>query len=81
MLVIAVEPGPSFRANAPRVLFTGAFIRENRLSGASSYDVAGDGQRFVMMTPIVADTGSTGPLRMTVVLNWYQELLERVPVD
>ena len=42
------------------------------------YDVEPDGQRFLMLKrpgPTEAD-----PARINVVLNWHQELLERVPV-
>src|SRR5262249_12289572 len=41
VMPVTVEPGASFRASAPRLLFQGEF--------ASSYDVAADGQRFLML--------------------------------
>ena len=46
-----------------------------------TYDVAPDGQRFLMLK--LADqsgTEDTTPPQITVVLNWPQERLERVPV-
>ena len=45
--------------------------------GASTYgyDVTPDGERFIMVRP--ADTSKP---RMNVVLHWFQEFTERVPV-
>ena len=47
-----------------------------------SYDVSPNGQRFLGLKRSVED-GERDPTRpqITVVLNWDQELLERVPVD
>jgi serine/threonine-protein kinase len=42
------------------------------------YDVAGDGQRFVMMKPFQRDGD---PTRLHVVLNWFEELKARVPTE
>ena len=42
-----------------------------------AFDVTPDGQRFLMRAP--SDGAPTDEL--LVVLNWHQELLERVPVD
>ena len=40
-----------------------------------------DGERFAMVFPAEgADDGESVPPRINVVLNWHQELLERVPV-
>ena len=47
------------------------------------YDVTADGQRFLGMMPIgAAATESEGePVtpRINVILNWFEELKERVP--
>ena len=46
-----------------------------------NYDLMPDGERFVMVFPAEgADDGESVPPRINVVLNWHQELLERVPV-
>ena len=48
------------------------------------YDLAPDGQRFVVVVPAdrTSETGLSGPVRprIDVVLNWQEELLERVPI-
>ena len=43
------------------------------------YDLAPDGERFLMIRDGVEDTAAGADFQ--VVLNWSQELLERVPVD
>ena len=58
--------------DTPWLLYAGPFV---------NYDVNADGQRFVFLQPtaterIVDDQNQ----QITVVLNWHQELLERVPV-
>ena len=50
-------------------------------AGASNFDVTADGQRFLVTVP--AGTGdsedATLGTRLSVVLNWFEELKERVP--
>ena len=41
----------------------------------ANYDVSPDGQRFVM----VKDDSASG--RLSIVLNWFEELKERVPAQ
>ncbi len=45
-----------------------------------SYDVAPDGQRFLVLGNARDATGDAVRPEITVVLNWTRELLERVPV-
>ncbi len=84
VLVVAIDTADSFRVAAPQELFVGAYAADS--SGGShvrNYDVTPDGQRFLM---VKRETGSAGTgsaesaPEITVVLNWHQELLERVPV-
>ena len=66
----------SFNRGTPQMLFDGTYYQ----APGRTYDVARDG-RFLM----VKTSGPTGedvsPPQITVVLNWHDELLERVPVD
>lgn len=73
MMSVAVETSPKLSLGAPRVLFD---LRYAFGSGITipNYDVSPDGQRFVM----VKDESSSG--RLNVVLNWQEELKQRVPV-
>ena len=47
----------------------------------SNFDVTADGQKFLVTVPV--DSGDTGGTafgqRLNVVLNWFEELKERVP--
>ena len=70
---------PSLIAGTPERLFDWRYYSA---PGASRlYDMSPDGQRFLMITSGTA--GDTGVERseINVVLNWHQELLERVPVN
>ena len=57
---------------------------EYRLEGFRHrrYDIDPSGERFLLLK-VAGATGSEGPSQpwLTIVLNWEQELLERVPVD
>ena len=45
------------------------------------YDVAPDGERLIMVFPAdQTEPGETSPPQINMVLNWFQELTERVPV-
>ncbi|MHC4173217.1 MAG: protein kinase domain-containing protein [Planctomycetota bacterium] len=71
--LMAVEvntDGSTFEAGIPKALFEThiGLIRRN------PYLVTGDGQRFLIITPVEQ---TTSPI--TVVLNWFEELKRRVP--
>ena len=87
VMAVEVETEKSFSAATPKKLFSlrpylGAFAGD-------TWDIHPDGKRFLMMklpgAPIEttgeAEAGSTGPRRITIVLNWDEELKQRVPVD
>jgi eukaryotic-like serine/threonine-protein kinase len=67
-MAVDVETQPAFRAGRPRLLFEAPHLW--------SYDVAPDGTRFLM---IRRDPSESGPPRVNVVLNWFEELKRRVP--
>jgi len=69
MMAVDVETGAAFRAGTPRMLFEKA---------SSDYDVAPDGRRFIMLKP-AATTADTSELH--VILNWFDDLRRRVPLD
>jgi Tol biopolymer transport system component len=63
LMAVAVNAGHNFTASAPTVLF-------KLESGCNDYDVALEGQRFLIST---YDAGA-GSTRITVVLNWTASL-------
>ncbi|HEY7543982.1 MAG TPA: hypothetical protein VID27_03825, partial [Blastocatellia bacterium] len=62
LYAVAVKSGADFTAGQPRVLFEGPYL--------IGYDVALDGQRFLM----VRNEQGSMPTQMHVVLNWTEEL-------
>ena len=79
VLVVATDTTDSFRAGGPQELFVGAYASDpSGQSHGTNYDIAPDGQRFLMVKTETAIAGNTP--QINVVLNWHQELLERVPI-
>ena len=71
MMAVAVTKGASFKAEAPVALFQTQRRRQPVSSFAVfSYDVSGDGQRFLIITKV--DEANAAPL--SVFLNWASEM-------
>src|SRR5439155_12260300 len=66
MMVVDITTQPGFSAGAPRLLFEGPYVRG---AWTPYYDVAPDGQRFLM--------AECPPAQINVVLNWFEELKRR----
>ena len=67
MYAVTVAPGSEFRTGVPRALFGGRFPRKN----TTNWDVAPDGQRFVMVrAPEASAEGAT----LNVVLHRFDQL-------
>jgi serine/threonine-protein kinase len=77
MMAVDIMPGQSFKAGSPHLLFEGQFARRPGTDGEANYDISPDGQRFLMIK--AADAPQT-VAQLHVVLNWFRELQERVPV-
>jgi len=76
MMAVEITTEPSFSAGKPQQLFQGEYA--SVLVGVPNYDVAPDGQRFLM----VKGSETVGPVtEINVVLNWTEELKRRVPVN
>jgi hypothetical protein len=79
-MAVTVETEPGFIPGKPRTLFQGAYHREGR--DFSSWDIHPNGKRFLMMTEADLDsTEVSARPRINIILNWFEELKERVPVD
>ena len=70
MMAVDVDTRAGFKAGKPHMLF------EGRSAGFSfaDYDVAPDGQRFLMI-----QSPQTSVRQLHVVFNWFEELQRRVP--
>jgi hypothetical protein len=79
---VSVETEPTFSPGKPRELFRGTFVSGVGMS--PPYDVHPDGKRFLMIKPpqIQEEEPTEAPPRkINIVLNWDEELKQRVPVD
>ena len=77
---VTVETDAGFEPGTPGLVVEGFYFREAR---GRTYDIAPDGQRFLMIkegATVDADDPFAGLTQIVVVQNWHQELLERVPV-
>jgi dipeptidyl aminopeptidase/acylaminoacyl peptidase len=70
MMAVAVTAGASFEAGSPVALFQTHRRQPVAASDVFSYDVSGDGQRFLIITKV--DEANAAPL--SVLLNWASEM-------
>ncbi len=76
MMVVSVATEPDFSSGTPEELFTGLYaLTPFRYP---NYDVSLDGQRLLMVK--AEYTGTTTP-QINVVLNWFEELKQKVPAN
>ena len=76
MMAVEIATKPSFSAGTPKMLFEGEYQSLLTIS-TPNYDVSPDGQRFLMLKP--AEQTQTAPTQINVVLNWFEELKQKVP--
>jgi eukaryotic-like serine/threonine-protein kinase len=75
MMAVQVTTQPSFSVGKPRLLFQGTYLTTPLTS--PNYDVSPDGQRFLMLK--ASDQTQLAPTQINVVLNWFEELKQKVP--
>ena len=74
---VVTEPNFAFRNEQP--LPIEGFIT---VAGYRNYDITPDGERLVMVFPADrTEAGDVSPPQINMILNWFQELTERVPVN
>jgi eukaryotic-like serine/threonine-protein kinase len=71
LMVVQTATRPNFSASNPKLLFEG---RHATYQSIPDYDVTADGQRFLFLTP-----GDEGREEVNVVVNWTDELTQKVP--
>jgi Tol biopolymer transport system component len=80
VMSVAVETKPTFSHGTPKSLFKSIYAGANESSGIP-YDIHPDGKRFLMMKePPGSSSAAGGPRKINIVLNWFEELKQRVPV-
>jgi Tol biopolymer transport system component len=70
MMAVPVRLGTSFEAGSPLVLFQTHLRQPISAQDVFSYDVTGDGQRFLVNTKV--DEPNAAPL--SIILNWASEM-------
>jgi serine/threonine protein kinase/Tol biopolymer transport system component len=70
MMAVAVKIGASFEASSPVALFQTHRRQPVSSQDVFSYDVSGDGQKFLVLTKV--DEANAAPL--SVLLNWASEM-------
>jgi Tol biopolymer transport system component len=74
MMAVDFNAQPTFSAGKPKMLFEGPYVTTPR--SIPDYDVSPDGQRFLMLR---AAEQSQAPAEINVVLNWFEEMKQKVP--
>ena len=78
LMAMHVEPGPNLQAGIAETLFDpAAFITSPSFR---HWDVSPDGRRLLMIRRTGAATNE-GDLEIVLILNWFEELKARVPVN
>jgi len=75
MMSVDIATKPGFTAGKPRMLFQGPYTPTE--GTVPWYDISPDGQRFLMVKP--SDPAGAAPTQINVVLNWFEELKQKVP--
>ncbi len=76
-MAVPVETDPQFKLRGtPSVLFRGTLGKIASLTDFTYWDIHPDGKRFLM----VKDAPAEAPRKINIVVNWLEELKQRVPV-
>ncbi len=78
MMAVEIATKPSFSAGTPKMLFEGPYQSLPTIS-TPNYDVSPDGRRFLMLKP--SEAAEVAPTQINVVLNWFEELKQKVPAS
>ena len=82
VMAVAVQTEPTFKPGKPGALFRGTYVGLSVMD-IHTWDIGPDGKRFLMMKgplpQLSAPAAASGPRKITIVLNWLEELKQRVP--
>jgi Tol biopolymer transport system component len=80
LMAVPVETKPALSFGVPRSMFRSIYAGLSSSSG-TPWDISPDGKRFLMMKePGNNAAKEAGPRKINVVVNWFEELKQRVPV-
>jgi Tol biopolymer transport system component len=75
IMAVEITTQPSFSAGKSKAVVEGPYLPTP--ATLSNYDVSPDGQRFLMLKPV--EQTEAAPTQINVVLNWFEELKQKVP--
>jgi eukaryotic-like serine/threonine-protein kinase len=81
VMAVPVETKAAFSLGTPKPLFHGKHVAAYPADG-TPWDISPDGKRFLMIKPPASPGGQSTeqPRKLNIVLNWTEELKQRVPV-
>jgi eukaryotic-like serine/threonine-protein kinase len=84
MTVPITKTDPDFTYGTPKSLFQGNYIPSDFSIGSNeihSWDIHPNGKRFLMMKDAGTNASAgRGPRRINIILNWFEELKQQMPV-
>jgi serine/threonine-protein kinase len=79
LAAVTIRTEPGFTFGNPTPLPITGFIHNEQGNPQRAFDIAPDGKQFIMLFPAdQPNTGTTSAPQIQVVLNWFEELKQRV---
>ena len=82
IMAVPVNTESTFSYEKPRELFRGDYV--TGWTEDPPFDIHPDGKRFIMMKAVETESDESTtepPNKINIVINWFEELKQRVPVD
>jgi serine/threonine-protein kinase len=82
VMAVSVKTAPTFSLETPSALFRETYVSSVLQASNpdfATWDISPDGKRFLMMKEAGSGAGG-GPLKINIVLNWTEELKQRVQI-
>ena len=82
VMAVPVDTRSTFSAGKPRMLFQKMYVPSD--AAGPAWDLSPDGKRFLMIknpTMAAKTAAPAGPTKINIVLNWLEELKQRVPTQ
>jgi Tol biopolymer transport system component len=79
VIAVSVKTSPTLIPETSRTLFQGTYVTSVNSPGIAdhaTWDISPDGKRFLMMKEVAAEA----PLKINIVVNWTEELKQKVHV-
>ncbi len=81
LMQVAVETSAGFVPGTPALIVDGPYrLRPGGRNTGRTYDIAPDGQRFLMTKSGDGANVDAAPAEIVIVENWFEELKARVPI-